>query len=149
MGCQSNTWATPGHLVVAAIAWPCPYFMFRHHPLLHGKPTTISTPLRQAIALGIRLGCPLQQIIATLLAWKLRGLYPDTAQHPGLRIYSLCKARTLFLGQTVNASFSCAVGALHPSCQQAPIGQPVLVVQHSKLTQMPFTTFEVHVVKGI
>jgi hypothetical protein len=103
------------------VAWYGPWrpCTFRHHPALRGNPTTISTPLRQAIALGIRLGCPLQQIFHTWLAYKLHGRYPDTVQRPGLRIYSLCKARTLFLGQTVNASFCCAVSAQQDSNQHS------------------------------
>jgi hypothetical protein len=91
----------------------------RGHPLLPGNPTTVHTPLRQAFALGIRLGCPLQQIFYTLLATAPMGGTTST-DRPALHIYSLSKARTIWLSRAVHASFSHAVsGAGAVAWQQA------------------------------
>jgi hypothetical protein len=76
---------------------------------MDGEPTTVHSPLRQAIALGFRLGCPLQQIFYTLLANSMSGRHDSNIHRPALHIYSLSKARTVLLARAVHAFSPLAV----------------------------------------
>jgi hypothetical protein len=72
----------------------------RPHPLLHGSPTTIHSFSRKASALAVRLGCPLIQIVCILLALESNRRHAVKADRPGLCIYTLCKARAMWMGHT-------------------------------------------------
>jgi hypothetical protein len=80
-------------------------------PLLPGAPTSVHSPLRQAIAIVVRLGCPLQQIGYTYLALARN----PGGYRPGLQIYTLAKGRTVTLGHAVSSAFSCGVSAGSPA----------------------------------
>jgi hypothetical protein len=88
----------------------------RGGPLLPGTPTDMHSWLRQAIALTVRLGCPLQQVIYRHLVnpvnWEEQS---HLLRYPGFDV-NQAQVRLIWLGQTVNASYPCAVGASHAMC---------------------------------
>jgi hypothetical protein len=83
--------------------------------LLQGHPTTVHSPVRQAIALAARLVGVLLQIMCILGAhmarggWKHGGL-PRICDGHGAHLYTLSKARTVWLAHTVNVCLSYRVG---------------------------------------
>jgi hypothetical protein len=94
-----------------------PYSLCRAHPILSGAPTTIHSPVRQAIALLARLGCQLLQIILTLASVVRQGRWvsgdiPFSCDGCGVHPYTLPKARTVWLAHTVNACLSYRVSSL-------------------------------------
>jgi hypothetical protein len=71
----------------------------------------VHSPLRQAIALAVRLGCMLLQIICILADDMLHGKWmhgglPNSCHVRGSHLYTLSKARYIWLGHTVNACLS-------------------------------------------
>jgi hypothetical protein len=83
----------------------------------------VHSPLRQAIAVIVRLGCPLQQIGYTYLALARN----PGGYRPGLQIYTLAKGRTVTLGHAVSSAFSCGV-SIRDAC-----GLPALMCLYSQL----------------
>jgi hypothetical protein len=85
----------------------------RSHPFLPGRPTTVHSPVRQALALGIRLGCPMIEITFMLIAHGcLNGGQTSSQERPWLRFYQLSKASGVWLGTAVHACSSCAVSGV-------------------------------------
>jgi hypothetical protein len=82
--------------------------------VLPGRPTAVQSPVRQAAALGIRLGWPLQQIITCLITHSFtnRGHFSGSLKQPGLYVYTLCKVHKVCLARAVHASSSCAVSGV-------------------------------------
>jgi hypothetical protein len=65
----------------------------------------VHSSLRQAVALTVRLGCPLQEIAYSYLLLA----HTPARYRPGLPIYTLAKGRTVTMGHAVSAAFSCGV----------------------------------------
>jgi hypothetical protein len=70
------------------------------------------SPLRQAIGLTVRLGCPLQQIVYMHLVNQVHIEEQYRLRYPGFDNMNQAQVRMIWLGQTVNASFPCAVGEM-------------------------------------
>jgi hypothetical protein len=80
----------------------------RRPRLLRGPPSTVHSPVRQAIALAARLGCQLVQIICMLMDRMSHGA--TAPKVPRILPYTLSKARSVWLAHTVNVCLSYRVG---------------------------------------
>jgi hypothetical protein len=78
--------------------------------------------LRQAIALTVRLGCPLQQIIYRHLVNPVNWQEQRHLRYPGFDV-NQAQVRLIWLGQTVNASYPYAVGHVSGDEYQLPFLQ--------------------------
>jgi hypothetical protein len=83
----------------------------RARRLFPGPPTTVHSPVRQAVALAARLGCVLLQIICIIIDHVLHKgrahrVVSRSCGSRGTHVYTLSKARSVWLGHTVNACLS-------------------------------------------